>query len=352
MKSQIDQSLETRKNNFDLIRFFAAILVVWFHSFPLTGVGNEHEIISRMTRMQTTAGAVGVMVFFIISGFLITMSFDRTKDLGRFLKARVLRIMPAYIVVILLSIFVLGPLLTTLPINKYFAHPETRQYFINLSLKNMRYTLPGVFNKNIYPNAINGSIWTLWYEFVTYLVVALLGITKLLRKETSVVLYLVCLGLIVFHYPNYYYYFYFGLFFSAGMIFYQWREKIILNGKLAIVAVLILIAGVYFKQVIPAASIGGSYLIFYLALGPVPKFPNFTKYGDLSYGIYIYSFVIQQALMSIFSNNLSQMENFLLAVPLSMAFAFASWHLIEKRCIKLKNQSIFGFLKRNTQSGN
>ncbi|WP_261806926.1 acyltransferase family protein [Lapidilactobacillus luobeiensis] len=347
MKSQINQSLETRTNNFDIIRFFAAVLVIWFHSFPLTGRGNQYEFISSITKMETTAGEVGVMIFFIISGFLITMSFDHSKSLGRFLKARVLRIMPAYIVVILLSIFVLGPLLTTLPLKEYFTHPLTKQYFLNLSLKSMHYNLPGVFANNIYPNAINGSIWTLWFEFVSYLMVAFLGVTKLLRKETSIGIYLLCLFLLLIKFPGFYYYIYFGLFFSAGMIFYQWRDKIILNGKLALLAILILIAGVQFNQFIPAASIGGSYLIFYLALGPVHKFSNFTKYGDLSYGMYIYSFVIQQLLMSLFNNHLNQLENFLLALPISMIFAFLSWHLIEKRCIQLKNKVIFKFNKKN-----
>lgn len=346
MKSQINQSLETRQNNFDIIRFFAAVLVIWFHSFPLTGRGNQYEFISIITRMTTTAGAVGVMIFFIISGFLITMSFDHSKSLIRYLKARVLRIMPAYVVVIFLSAVVLGPLLTTLPLKSYFAHPLTRQYFINLSLKSMHYNLPGVFSNNIYPNAINGSIWTLWFEFVTYLVVAFLGVTKLLKKETSVVLYLACLLLLLFKFPSHYYYIYFGLFFSAGMIFYLWREKIVLNGKLALVALLILIIGIFTNQFIPAASIGGSYLIFYLALGPVHKFSNFTKYGDLSYGMYIYSFVIQQSLMSFTHNGLSQIQNFLLALPISMIFAFLSWHLVEKRCIQLKNKTIFKFRKK------
>lgn len=346
MNSQINQSLETRTNNFDIIRFFAAMLVIWFHSFPLTGRGNQYEFISVLTHMKSTAGEVGVMIFFIISGFLITMSFDHSKSLIRYFKSRILRIMPAYIVVILLSVFVLGPILTTLPLRSYFMHPQTRQYLLNLSLKSMHYNLPGVFANNIYPNAINGSIWTLWFEFVTYLLVAFLGVTKLLKKETSIILYLLCLVLVLLKLPVGYYYFYFGLFFSAGMIFYQWREKIVLNIKLAIVAFIILALGVHFNQFIPAASIGGSYLIFFFALGPVHKFSSFTKYGDLSYGMYIYSFVIQQLLMSLFNNHLTQMQNFLLALPLSMIFAFLSWHLVEKRCIQLKNKTIFKFNKK------
>lgn len=315
-------------------------MVVWFHSFPLTGTSNGVEFFTRISQGQTTAGALGVFVFFVISGFLITMSFDRSKNVARFLKARVLRIFPGFIVVILLTVFIVGPLITTFSMKDYFTHPLTRQYLLNITLKSMHYNLPGVFAENIYPNAVNGSIWTLWYEFFFYLVVAILGSLKLLKKEISLVLYAGCFLILALGIEHLYYYIYFGLYFFAGMIFYLWKDKIQLNGKLALVAVGILILGIYTKQLTLALSIGGTYLIFYLSLGPVPKFPNFSKHGDLSYGIYIYSFVVQQVLQLVTHNSLTQMQNFLYTLPIVFVCAFFSWHFIEKKCMQLKNKTL------------
>lgn len=206
-----------KKNNFDVIRFLAAIMVVWFHSFPLTGTSNGEEFFIRISQSQTAAGALGVFVFFVISGFLITA----------------------------------------------------------------------------------------------------LGI------------------------EHFYYYIYFGLYFFAGMIFYLWKDQIQLNGKLALVAIGILVLGVYTQPLTLALSVGGTYLIFYLSLGPVPKFPKFSKYGDLSYGIYIYSFVVQQVLQLVTHNGLTQMQNFLYTLPIVFICAFISWHLVEKKCMQLKNKTLF-----------
>ena len=148
-----------RPNNFDLLRFVAATLVLIDHSFVLTG---RHGLPGPF--VYETLGGFAVAVFFIISGFLVAGSWQRTPDLGTYAAKRALRIVPAYAAVIALCALVLGPLVTELSLGRYFGHPQTWSYFWNLTFFRLHYSLPGVFSGNPFPHAVNGSIWTLPIE--------------------------------------------------------------------------------------------------------------------------------------------------------------------------------------------
>ena len=163
MKVKVSEGLLTRKNNFDIIRFLASLMVVWFHSYPLTlGITGGTDQLAFLTGGQVTFGGLAVMIFFIISGFLITMSYDRSNDLTKFTKARILRIFPGVIFVVLLSTFVLGPLVTNIELKEYLTNFQTYKYLLAMSLYKMQYALPGVFETNVYQISVNGSLWTLW----------------------------------------------------------------------------------------------------------------------------------------------------------------------------------------------
>ncbi|MEW9673274.1 hypothetical protein [Ammoniphilus sp. 3BR4] len=101
------------------------------------------------------------MAFFVISGFLITQSFDRNPVLKNYLLSRMLRIFPGLIFAVLISTFILGPLVTSLPLNDYLKHPQTYNYMQGILLFLVQYVLPGVFEDNIYKHAVNGSICTI-----------------------------------------------------------------------------------------------------------------------------------------------------------------------------------------------
>ncbi|CAD5900260.1 Acyltransferase family protein [Carnobacterium maltaromaticum] len=340
MQIKMSESLTTRKNNFDIIRFIAALMVVWFHSYPLTlGIAGGADSFARWTGGQATSGGVAVSIFFIISGFLITMSYDRSNDFWKFTKARVLRIFPGIIFVVLLSIFILGPVISTLSYKEYFTNYQTYKYLAAISLYKMQYILPGVFESNIYPGAVNGSLWTLWYEFLYYIVVGLLGVSKLLNKQTATVLFLYSFLCSFFNITdnNYVYLF---MYFSAGMVFYFYRESIQLSHKYAAVAAVAFFIFMKLGLFNEGLSIFGAYLIFYLALGPVIKFTNFSKYGDLSYGIYIFSFPIQQCVTLYFQNQLSPLKNFLVSLPFILFFSFISWHVVESKFMLLKDKKL------------
>lgn len=340
----IDQCINSRRNNLDIIRFIAATLVLFSHAYPLTLGSNGSEPFGVLTNGQMTFGELAVTIFFVISGFLITQSFDRSKDPIYYSKARILRIFPGLTFLVILSIFVLGPIFTDLSLANYFKERETFDYIRTLSLYWVQYDLPGVFQTNPMP-AINGSLWTLWYEFFFYIVVAILGVTRLLNKRIVLIGFILSTGLYFLGRGA----FYTELFqyFSAGMLFYLFRKQINLNGWLAFLSFIILLLTLrngYFNF---AFAIFGTYLIFYLAFETRLKLQNFGKYGDFSYGIYIYGFPLQQVMNHIFDSQLTPLENFLLSFPVTLMFAIVSWYLVEKRALKYKNLSFKTVLQRN-----
>ena len=163
-------------NNFDVIRLLAAIGVIFSHAFPLgQGVGTR-EPLTNFTHDQFSLGGVCVSVFLIISGLLITRSFDRRRTTAHYIWARALRIYPGLATVLVLGAFVLGPLVTRLPWGAYFRSPEVPLYVIrNLGLYRLQNDLPGVFTENGYPGTVNGSLSTLMYEVGFYVLIAIWG---------------------------------------------------------------------------------------------------------------------------------------------------------------------------------
>ena len=160
-----------RDNHLDLLRLIAASLVFYSHSFALLGRPSPRFL------AWIDLGALGVYIFFIVSGYLIAASWEQDPSLPRFFARRALRIFPGLWVCVLLTLFLLGPLLTTRGLPAYFTDWRTWRYLGNLGLYTSYY-LPGVFETVRYPNAVNGSIWTLPIEFLMYLVVAGAGVLR------------------------------------------------------------------------------------------------------------------------------------------------------------------------------
>ncbi|KAA0548342.1 acyltransferase [Bacillus sp. BGMRC 2118] len=342
----IEELNNARINNLDIIRFIAASLVLFSHAYPLTTGSNGSEPFAVWTMGQMTFGEFAVSIFFIISGFLITQSFDRSRNPVNYMKARALRIFPGLIVCVALTVFVLGPIFTQLTLGEYFTSRDTYMYFKTISLYFMQYNLPGVFDTNVWPNAVNGSLWTLWYEFFFYIVVLVLGMLRLLDKRVVVATFIISSGLHFFGKGD----FYTDLFryFSAGMILYLFRSHIKMNGVVALLSLLGLIVTANYGYFEFAFTIFGAYLIFYLAYETRLRLHNFGKYGDFSYGIYIYAFPIQQIFANMFNNQLTAVENFFVSFPITLLLAFASWHVVEKRALKYKNFSFRGQKDQNT----
>ncbi|MDY6969909.1 MAG: acyltransferase [Spirochaetota bacterium] len=178
--SSIINSPNFKNNNFDFIRFIASFFVILSHSFPLSYGNNQNEPLRLLTG-NVTLGSVGVYIFFIISGFLITISFVRSKNLLIYFINRILRIYPAVILVVLLTVFVFGPILTQYSISEYFSNTQTYKYLFTATVFDVRYNLPGVYKNNPFSSTLNGSLWTLRFELVMYIAVAIFGLIGILK---------------------------------------------------------------------------------------------------------------------------------------------------------------------------
>ncbi len=157
-------------NAFDFLRFVAAFAVLYSHSFALLGLPEPFLIIGF------PAANIGVYVFFVISGFLVCQSWDRDPSLARFAARRGLRLLPGLFVAVCFTVFLIGPLMTTLPLTRYFGTAGTWTYLLsNACLSIGQFALPGVFETNPIPAAVNGSLWTLRYEALLYIILAAIG---------------------------------------------------------------------------------------------------------------------------------------------------------------------------------
>jgi peptidoglycan/LPS O-acetylase OafA/YrhL len=330
----------SRDNNFNLIRIIAAAAVLISHSYPLALGHDAVEPLSDLIGLSL--GEVAVITFFCVSGFFISLSRDRAGGTINFFAARFLRIYPGLTFVLLVSVFLIGPLFTTLSTPEYFRSGETYGYLThNLMLFNMKYQLPGVFETNPWPG-INGSLWTLFFEVAFYILVGALGAFSVCseRRRFSgflvlyAALYITFKGLRLnsalfndFHGTEAF--FMWSLPFVLGMSFYQYRQHIHhrLFGLLpfAVLAACTWRTPFFFE----CGVLAWTYLILYLGFAAQPVIARYRHLGDYSYGVYIYAFPVQEILAHLFKG-ISPVSMMLLGFPVVLLAAVFSWHFIEK----------------------
>ena len=333
------------RNNFDALRILAALMVVFGHAFILSGRGAD-EPLAAHTGIGGF-GELGVSIFFVVSGFLVTMSYERLGDVRAFLANRVLRILPGLALAVALTAWALGPLVSSLPPGDYFSRLQTWLYPLrNLLLYPVAYRLPGVFAHNPYPDAVNGSLWTLRLEFSFYLAIPALARCGQLNRRglgaaalAAAAAYLACLGLGQHAPPvaliatrNLY-------LFAAGAALFAWRDQAALRGPgLMLAAAALFAASLPFKAVTPyVAPMVLPLLVVGLALRPVRGAAAAARFGDLSYGVYIYAFPVQQALMAFVGPQRLGMAAFLgLTLLAVLPLAALSWWLVERPALGLK----------------
>jgi peptidoglycan/LPS O-acetylase OafA/YrhL len=306
---------------FDYLRLIAAILVIAHHARVLNG---EPPI---MIGTSLDLGALGVGIFFVISGYLVSGSLERTPSVSSFIAKRALRIFPGLLAALLVTAFVIGPASTALARGDYLASPEVYGYVLkNLTLYAVTYDLPGVFMSVPMAGVVNGSLWTLRLEFTAYLALAALGAARQAKPRVLTVLALAAAAsAIAIHalgldargdlYRIAYLAAINGFLFLSGAALRTsaWRAP----SWLAIAALIPLITPLWF--------LGLPLIAIRLGALNAPRAPV-----DLSYGLYIYSFPLQQMLAE--RSQLSLATSLALTLP----FALASWLLVEKPALRLK----------------
>ncbi|HXC12180.1 MAG TPA: acyltransferase [Stellaceae bacterium] len=333
-------TLRGRQNNFDALRLVAAVSVMFSHAFLIADGTQRNEWLIRLTGNQSILGLTGVFVFFAISGFLVTQSFEHTGHPLRFMTKRALRIFPGLFVAALLSAFVLAPLVTTLEPGAYFGQPTPYRYVIgNTLLSPTVHELPGVmFVNNPVGLEINGSMWTLRFEFMMYVLVLVLGVLRLLTLP--VLIALLVLGIACLQFDEALAFLggwgWLLAFFAIGMILYKLRATRIFDGRVAVLALTGLVLSVPLHEFIPLFPLFGCYLALWLALNPRLPAIRAARFGDLSYGLYIYGWPVEEGTIRLLGGSAPWWHVFALALPATAALAFLSWHLVERPVLQLK----------------
>ncbi len=339
--------IERDANNFDLIRIIFAWFVIVSHSYVLNGVG-ESDPLGQLTSNYLILSFIGVKGFFVISGYLILQSLTRSKSVIDYLVKRILRIFPGLIVVLLATLLVVYFMYpsTNLP---YLFNPAIYKYFIgNVLLFTPHFYIPGVFEQ-LPSKAINGSLWTIEFEFFFYIVLLLLfPIKKNLKALRWTLVGLMAL----FTIGNLFYpsellsikkpipldlVFDLGIYFITGSFFacINWRNWSF-SKYLFIGSIVLLLTMVILK--VDRAWLFTCLPFVILYIGQMKsKAANWVhqKLGDPSYGIYLYAFPIQQLI--VYYCKPSTFELFLYASIAAFAFGILSWKWVEKKALTLKH---------------
>lgn len=344
------------QNNFDFLRLLFATLVIFSHSFPLT---TQEEIVAVSTNGQIGLGHLSVTIFFIMSGYLIFISLKNSSSIVDYFWKRCLRLFPALFVMLLITLVVAVIVHTG---GNIFAQRDFYTYLpSNMLLFNVHYVINGVFVDNPYPKTINGSLWSLYYEFIMYVLV---GLFFPFRNNRKVVL-LILTGIVIlsasasifnphFLEPQFEklnigtieLYRLTASFFSGALLSQlniKWLNKSftwIITFAILVISVLLGVFPVVSIFVLPVFIISFG-LSFFKWLSVVPR-----AIGDISYGVYIYGFLVQQTLMNYFDLNPYVLTVF--SVLITYVFAYFSWHVVEKPTLKFK-KLFSGFSLKVTQ---
>jgi peptidoglycan/LPS O-acetylase OafA/YrhL len=332
---------DARANNFDAVRLLAALSVVFSHSFLIAEGTEASEPFVWLTRNQCVLGLMGVFVFFIISGYLVTASFARNPQPARFAERRFLRIYPALVVNALVCAFLLGPLVSNLPLRDYLAGPDLGDFLYKaFTLNPGPMQLPGVlFVDNSVGLLINGSLWTLRYEVMMYVLVLILGLAGLLRLSTAIVVTVA--GIVGVWFEQYLKPFgdfgealWFCGFFGAGMALYFIRDRVVLRWWGVLLAFAGFAVFVLSGKFIALFPLAGAYLVIGFARRYV-GFLDYSRYvGDLSYGIYVYGWPSEELVMWLSGGRLNWWQVFLGSLCIALPAAWLSWHGVEKWALR------------------
>lgn len=316
----------------------AAFMVIFSHQHALLALPEPTPI------PFATWGSIGVFIFFSLSGFLVAKSWHDDPHAFRFFARRGLRIWPGLLFVVALSVFVIGPVFTSHPVHEYLAMAGTWGYFRNAVFV-MQFNLPGVFNNNPGGNAVNGSLWTIPIEVYWYGLLMVAGVIGIFRRRWVA---LVCwLGLISITFL----YFHLqdsasrawklelGCFFLSGVLLYIFRT--VWTARPVRAAILLSAVGgclLLFGQAYMAVVLTLPYAVVLFGSASLPWVRQMGRWGDPSYGLYIYAFPVQQCVAAVWGKQLGFFPALVLSCALTTVAAYVSWHALEKPALGLKRR--------------
>ncbi len=338
-------------NGFDVIRLALALLVVYTHAFLVGGHGPEPT--TALFKAQSNLGTLSVLGFFGISGYLVTASWDRSSRLSTFAWKRVLRIFPAFWVCLLVIAAVVGPILDVQRGGSLAEYSATgaegaiRYVWSNSLLQVNQWTIGSTLEGAPYPESLDGSLWSIFPEFICYGLTAVLGLFAATRQNRAIfaglIVYLTIIHvafellpgawtavrgptlLMLGKGPMFF------LAYTVGAALWIFREWFVPNPKGAALAGAMVLLTLKFGGAVVFAPIGLPVFLIYLA----HSFNGRLRW-DLSYGVYLYHFPLLQ-LLALSESVRSQSIVFLgLGLVGSLAVAALSWNFIEAPALRLK----------------
>lgn len=322
--------------NVNLLRFIVAIMVIFSHSFHVAS--SQKDPFSIFCNNQTTLGGVAVAILFFLSGFYVTKSLYKNNNVKDFMYKRCTRLFPQLWIVVVISIVVMGPLVTKYSLREYFGNYNTYLYLLNGILIPI-HNLPGVFEGNIADKAVNGSLWTMPVEFAAYclLAVVLIGSRKILKDEkTQKALHIICaiIGIVVFVVLD------FGIkndflvsvlrpviMFLVGTLYCDFADKIKLDIRLAIAMIPIMSISCKIEMLDYMLIFCLPYVVATLALGTKQiKSEMFV----ISYEMYLLGWPIQQIVTHCFGGEMNPYLNFFITVPIDIILSVILYRCLEK----------------------
>lgn len=336
---KLSEKMNGISTNVNLLRFCAAVLVIFSHSFYVAN--DEQDPFSVFCNGQTNLGGIAVAVFFFLSGFYVTKSLYRKNDVKDYFKKRCIRIFPQLWVVVLLSVFVLGPIFTTNTMLEYFTDKETYLYLLNGFLIPI-HNLPGVFVNNVYDATINGSLWTLPVEFAAYCGLAIILLIskhifknekhqRLLHLITTIAL------IIAFVFLNVYVKSEMLItavrpmvIFFIGSLYCDYSDKIVLNIPIAALMTAVIIIACKAGFLSYAMIVCLPYIVVTFMLGTRQIKLN-NKVLSISYEMYLFGWPIQQMITSFFGGQMNPWLNWLIVLPIDIVLAYITFVFIERR---------------------
>lgn len=320
-------------NGFDGLRLLLAVGIVAFHCHTLTSTGTE-----LFWPIETAARLI-LPAFFVLSGYLVMSSLNRCGTVREFLLLRLLRILPALTLITLASVFLIGPLFTTVNLRDYFSDAAVPAYLRNI-LMWPHFSLPGLFEDNPRAGVVNGSLWTIQLEMICY---GILGAAALLSRGKTLNLFLMAWGALLL-FPRIPFA---GLAlawlpakdlvlgFVAGALLYRFSGSVSLN-PLAGFASLLLAFWLVCSDHAALAVLPLAYGVIWLAVRRIPS--SLTR-ADYSYGLYLAAYPLQQAVIFLLPG-IAWWGVMAVALPLVLLSAMLLWHGIERPLLARKHEII------------
>ena len=345
--------LDPKHNGFSVLRLIMALAVLVSHAvFLATGSFLAEPLV---TSTGYSLGQYGVQGFFILSGILVTQSLVTRGDLWDYGRARALRIFPALIVCVAVTVLIVGPALSTLGGRAYFTSSGVALYVAKtLSLSTGSAHLPGLFMTNPAAGVVNQSLWTLKYEVACYLLLGGLAalIWRTTQRKLAVTLAVAAwMALMVTARPgltqggNFFETLsYFALFFGTGAVAFLLRNKLRLCWPPVVGFGLLFAAfiGTDWAEISSALFLG--YGLLWVATLSFGGLRGYANHNDYSYGTYIYSYPVTQVVLVVWPNlNLLTLITTVSGVTLMLAFL--SWEFVERPALSL----VRGWRKRQVE---